>query len=588
MKLTLAWRWFAGLATLLVVLLLVINLAIDLSLPSFLVRRIRQDMERQAWLAREAFAPKLAQTGRGDINEFAHELARHTGLRFTVITPDGTVIAESDKPQAELAQIENHLYRPEVQAAKQSGVGTATRHSDTIGMDLMYVAVAANGSGFVRVALPLYEIEHTKARVRRTVGWASVIVILAALPVVMWLARRLTVPIEGMRQMAGRVTAGDFSVRAPEEGGPELQQLGGALNQMSSQLETRLRELASEKADLNTTLSNMVEGVLVVDAKGKIRLANDALRQQFNLTETALGKTVMEVIRNAGLQDLITEALGAGQIRGRELPFLVPEERFFDVNATVLRAQGETVAGAVVVLHDITRIKRLENIRKEFVANVSHELRTPLAIIKGYVETLQDEPAPDPASSQQFLQTIQKHSRRLEALIEDLLSISALESQQARLNFDAIPLTAAAATVVDELAAQAGEKSITVVVEIPADLPTVRADDHRLHQVFFNLLDNAVKYTGTGGRVILTAKASGDMIEVCVADNGPGIAPEHLPHVFERFYRVDKARSRELGGTGLGLSIVKHIIQAHGGRVWAESELEKGSRFYFTVPRAQA
>ena len=224
--------------------------------------------------------------------------------------------------------------------------------------------------------------------------------------------------------------------------------------------------------------------------------------------------------------------------------------------------------------------------RKDFVANVSHELRTPISVIKGYVETLLDDPPPDPETARQFLQTIQKHSARLEALINDLLDLSALESQQAKLNFEAVSLRAVAGAIVGEMAQAANQKSILIALEIPSNFPAVRADARRLHQVFTNLVDNAVKYTQEGGRVIVSARDAGSEVEVCVADNGPGISTEHLPHLFERFYRADKARSRELGGTGLGLSIVKHIVGVHGGQVWAESEIGKGSKFYFTLPRA--
>lgn len=231
-----------------------------------------------------------------------------------------------------------------------------------------------------------------------------------------------------------------------------------------------------------------------------------------------------------------------------------------------------------------SRQRKLEEMRKDFVANVSHELRTPLSIIKGYVETLLDDPPPDRETERQFLRTIHKHSAQLEALINDLLDLSALESQKAKLRFEAVSLRAVAGAVVGELAAAASQKTILVTLEIPSNFPAVRADEQRLQQVFTNLLENAVKYTQTGGRVTVSARETGSEIEVCVADNGSGIAPEHLPHIFERFYRVDKARSREVGGTGLGLSIVKHIVQVHGGRVWVESELGKGSKFFFTLP----
>lgn len=568
MKLSLPWKWFGGLAALLVALLVVVNIGLDLTLPPFLVARIRDDLRREALLARAV----IVQTPATEINDATHRLAQQTGLRVTVMTGDGAVIGESDKPASELAGIANHLDRPEVQEAKRAGTGSATRRSETIGVDLLYVAARLDDGGFVRVALPLHEVAGTTNRARNIVALASLIVFAAALPVVYWLSRRLTRPLEGMRAMAVRVAAGDFTQRAPEAGGPELRELGVALNQMSRQLEQRLGELASEKAELNATLAGMSEGVLVVDAAGRIRLANRTLRRQFQLTDDVIGKTPLEAFRHVGLAELIDAATA------RELTFLQPDERVFVVTATALPDKG----GAVVVFHDITRIKQLENMRKEFVANVSHELRTPLSIIKGYVETLLEHESTDPATARQFLLTTQKHAQRLEALIGDLLTISALESQQARLTLTDVSLGQIAREVVEELRQSAREKQIDVDARI--ELPAVRADAQRLHQVLFNLLDNAVKYTQPGGRVTVTGVAKPGEIEICVADNGPGIASEHLPHVFERFYRADKARSRELGGTGLGLSIVKHIVQAHGGRVWAESALEKGSRFYFTLP----
>jgi two-component system phosphate regulon sensor histidine kinase PhoR len=573
-KLSLQWKWFLGLAILLADLLLVVNVCIDLSLPPYLAQRIRADLQRDAVLGREVVSRVRPET----VDALAHDLSHKTRLRVTILSTNGTVIGESDKPPEQLSQIENHINRPEIQAALRTGLGSAMRHSDTIGVDLMYVAVPVTNNpaiGFVRVALPLHEIELTTGRVRRTVAAASIAVALVALPIVFVLARRLSGPIDAMQQMATRVTHGDFSQRAPERGGTELRELGAALNQMSNQLESRLRELNSEKAELSAILASMTEGVLVVDATGRIRLANRTLCQQFQLGDEVIGKTVLEVFRHVGLEKL-TGKRGAG-----ELSFLQPGECAFAVTAAAL----ESSEGTVVVFHDITRIKQLEIVRKDFVANVSHELRTPLSIIKGYVETLLDDQPPDAATAKQFLLTIEKHARRLEALIGDLLNISELESQQARLSLGPVSLRKVIEGALDELRQRAKEKSMTINVEIADGLPSVRADAQRLNQVLINLLDNAIKYTQAGGRVTVSAKDNDSEVQVCVADNGPGIAPEHLQRIFERFYRVDKARSREMGGTGLGLSIVKHIVQAHGGRVWAESALEKGSAFYFTLPR---
>ena len=568
---SLRWKWFAAVAAVLITLLLAINVCLDLSLPSFLIAKIRADLIRNAQLVSE-----LAQrTPVADLNAAVHAWAPRVGLRLTIIASDGTVLAESDRPADDLPAIENHLYRPEVQSALQNGTGSAQRRSDTIGVDLLYVAVRESPAQIVRVALPLHDVTATIRQVRRTIAGASAVVGLIALPLIFWLAQRTSAPIDTMRRMATRVAAGDFTGRAPDHEAGEVGELAGALNQMSRQLETRLRELTSEKAHLAGILAGMTEGVLVVDAAGKLRLLNTALRQAFNLTDEALGKTVLEVFRDAGLAELISAAPAA-----RELNFLQPADRVFTVQAGQLT--GAT--GVVVVFHDITRLKQLENIRKDFVANVSHELRTPLAVIKGYVETLLDEQPLAAATSQKFLETIQRHSHRLEALIDDLLSISALESQQARLDCKPVSIRATALAVIDELSSRAREKDIAVTLEFPADLPPVTADAQRVHQVLVNLLDNAIKYTPAGSHVQVSAGVDNNFLKVCVADNGPGIATEHLARIFERFYRVDKARSRELGGTGLGLAIVKHIIQAHGGKVWVESELEKGSRFFFTLP----
>ncbi len=591
MKLSLPSKCFLGLAILLIDLLVVVYLAIRLTLPPYLVRQIETDLRRDAIVVREVFESQL-KTGHADaaeMNRLSHDLAKKTGLRITVIGPGGTVIGESDLPESELKNIENHLQRPEVQQALREDIGSATRHSDTIGVDLLYVAVPIRNDnlvGIVRVAMPLVEIQHTTARVLHTVAVASLLVGLATVPILFWLSRRVTRPILQMREVAGRVARGDFTERAPVRVSGELGDLAAALNDMSSQLAARIRELSEEKADLGAILAGMTEGVLVVRPDGRIRLTNQALRNPFAISEEAVGKTVLEAFRNVPLHELVSEVIQKGDVAARELTFLTPNERAYELSATRLQDSQGTLSGVIVVFHDITRTRQFENTRKEFVANVSHELRTPLSIIKGYVETLLDEQPPDEETARQFLQTIQRHSRRLEALIADLLSISALESQQARLNFEPVHMRAAAQSVVDELARQAFEKFVAVSLEIPEKLPLVRADAQRLHQVLFNLLDNAIKYTPSGGHVTIRAEENNGFIETTVADDGPGIATEHLPHVFERFYRVDKARSRELGGTGLGLSIVKHIVQSHTGRVWAESELEKGSTFYFTLPRA--
>ena len=465
MKLSLQWRWFGGLTALWLALLAVIYTSLNLTLPSYLADSIRADLERDARFARQCFSEQFAggRPAADGINAIAHKLGRETGLRVSVIGADGTMLGESEKPAGEIQQIENHFERPEVQEAIRNGMGSDRRHSKTIGVDLLYVAVAvrppnadANSKpiGFVRVALPLYQIAQTTAHVHRIVTAATLTVGLAAIPFLFWMARRVTTPIQQMCAMAGSVAHADFSKRVTARPGGELGELAVSLNDMAAQLQTRLRELNDEKAGLSAILTSMTEGVLVMDAAGKIRLANESLRQQLDMGEEAIGKTALEVFRNVSLQEIVAEAVQTDKVVGRELTFLSPVERVFEINAARLQSRDGVSAGVVVLFHDITRLKRLENVRKEFVANVSHELRTPLSIIKGYVETLLDPQPPDAETSRQFLRTIQRHSGRLEALIGDLLTVSALESQQARLQLEPVSLQAAAAMAAEELARQ--------------------------------------------------------------------------------------------------------------------------------------
>lgn len=343
--------------------------------------------------------------------------------------------------------------------------------------------------------------------------------------------------------------------------------------------------LAREHAQQQALFNSMLEGVLVLDTEGRIRLANQALERMFNLDSDICGHTILEALRMHQLQDLVNQAAVEGQVIGQEIDLPGLDNRCAQVNVVTFLNQSGTQQGMVLVFHDLTRLRQLENTRREFVANVSHELRTPLSLIKGYVETLIDGAKDDQAVATRFLQTIEKHADRLTYLIEDLLTISRLESGQIVMNLQRVELHPIAARVMDDLQSRAGEKNVRLVNELPPEL-FVHADSDRIQQVLFNLVDNAIKYGRAEGSVTMRARATGEkMVEIGVEDNGPGIPPEATERVFERFYRVDRARSREQGGTGLGLSIVKHIVQSHGGEVWVESELGKGSRFYFTLPQ---
>ncbi len=345
------------------------------------------------------------------------------------------------------------------------------------------------------------------------------------------------------------------------------------------------RELAHEHAGREVIFDCMIEGLVVLDPAGRIRLLNRAVQQLFNLTSDARGRTLLEALRRHELQELADRARSQGQALGLELILDGPPPRCLAVNATAFQDSNPHRRGVILVFHDVTRLNQLEATRREFVANVSHELRTPITIVKGYVETLLDGARNDPNLSLKFLQTIEKHTNRLTFLIEDLLTISQLEDGRVVMNRQWTDLRPLASRVLEDFSSRAAAREITLLNEIP-DTLALRADIDRLHQVLVNVVDNAIKYGRTGGRVSLTARVtpSGDRVEIAVSDDGPGIPQDSLTRIFERFYRVDTARSREQGGTGLGLSIVKHIIQAHGGDVSAESQPGRGTTFRLTLP----
>ena len=366
----------------------------------------------------------------------------------------------------------------------------------------------------------------------------------------------------------------------------------GKYNRLSQTSRAQIDKLQQEQQQAGQQIqtqqealfNSMVEGLLLLDEKGRIQLANRAFTILFGVNTDIRSRTIMEALRLHELADVVDFLETQKRVLGYELRLAGPNERWLQVNGAAIFSSAGQRYGTILIFHDLTRLKQLERARKEFVANVSHELRTPLSLIKGYVETLLDGAHANPEVANKFLQTIDRNAERLKLLIEDLLTISELESGRVKLNQHAVALDAVVKKVLDDFKSRAGAKNVNLVQET-ADL-RVRADSDRLEQVLGNLVDNAIKYGRPEGKVVVGARAvDGGHVEVFVKDDGPGIPAESLSRVFERFYRVDKARSREQGGTGLGLSIVKHIVQSHGGRVWAKSELGQGATFYFTLPQ---
>jgi two-component system phosphate regulon sensor histidine kinase PhoR len=421
---------------------------------------------------------------------------------------------------------------------------------------------------------------------------SSLVSLIIVIPLAYFLARSLSQPILEMIQGAIQLVPGIFERQADIDSGDELRSLSKAIGEMGIQLKNTIEEISKEKDYLQTILKSMTEGVLVVDGRSRILMANDALRDLLSLSADVADKMPLELIRNAELEAAIQKAVHEGESSGFELDVPASGGKTLEVNVVGILPSSKWIGkeseegrGAVAVFHDITRLKELEKIRQDFVANVSHELRTPLTTIKGYAETLLEGALKEEVAAQ-FVQVIKRHSDRLEKIVEDLLILSKIESKEFQLRMESLSISDLIGDVLDFLKEPLNKRKISVSVgEIPPTL-LVYGDRQYLEQVLINILDNAIKYGRDRGNIKISVNENPDgEIQVSVEDDGTGIPKEDLPRIFERFYRVDKGRSKELGGTGLGLSIVKHIVQAHGGSVWAESEITKGSRFHFTLPK---
>jgi two-component system phosphate regulon sensor histidine kinase PhoR len=420
---------------------------------------------------------------------------------------------------------------------------------------------------------------------------SSLLSLIILIPLAYFLVRSLTHPILEVTQKAIQLVSGTLNREVQINSKDELRSLSKAIGEMGIQLRNKIEEISKEKDYLQTILKGMMEGVLVVDGRGRILMVNDALRNLLSFSSDVADKMPLEVIRNAELEAAITSVVREGKNKVLELNVTVPGGRILEVNVVGILpssnstgADGEGFRGAIAVFHDITRLKELEIIRQDFVANVSHELRTPLTTIKGYAETLLEGALKEEVASQ-FVQVIKRHTDRLTKIVEDLLMLSKIESKEFQLKIEFISLPDFINDVIGFVKEAAEKKEISISQSKITSSQAVGADRNYLEQIFINLLDNAIKYTHEGGKVTISAiEKDKREIQFSIEDDGMGIPREDIPRIFERFYRVDKGRSQELGGTGLGLSIVKHLVQAHGGRVWVESQLGEGSTFYFTLP----
>ena len=543
---------------------------------------LRAEIERNLKQKTLLFAHRVEIDRTHPLADIAAQEGLAAGARATVIDASGRVLADSESNPA---QMENHAKRVEFAAALAGQTGENERRSATLGIPFLYVAAPISG-GAVRLAYPLSDIEAVQAQVRRRLLWGSAIASLMALLVAagasIWMSRRL----QRIVDVAARIERGDLQARVNDTPLDEIGRVAAAIDKTAQQVERSFVAVRSSQRQLETLLNSMQDAVIAVSPDGLVRWANQPM-DRLVPQHTRLNAPVVETIRDPDFLATVKAAMTNKEAKTARATSIVPG-RAFDVTAAPLPD-----GGVVAVLRDLTETERVEKTRRDFIANVSHELRTPLTSIQGYTETLLDTIHDDSASTREFLEIIRKNTVRMARLTEDLLTLARVESGETRFETEPVPPVELLHDAEESFREIARGNGVDLQIMDSHNgsgsvesLPQVRADREAIHQVFSNLIDNAMKYGRGGGRVELGARAAQRGIEFYVKDFGGGISSEHLPRLFERFYRVDKARSRESGGTGLGLAIAKHIMRAHGGSIRAESELNHGSVFVFTLPTA--
>jgi two-component system phosphate regulon sensor histidine kinase PhoR len=531
-----------------------------------------------------------------NLDGFCRKFKEQTGARVTIVDSSGRVLGDSDEHSA---QMENHADRPEIRDADISEVGSSTRFSNTIKRDLFYLSIAIHGDGgkdFIRLSVPLEDVETAVDRIRMRIIIGSLVVLFIVILIGLLQTRRITKSIEDITSFSQEVAAGHFRKRLFLEEKGELGELGKNISNMAQELDNRLKQREREKTVIEAILNNMTDGLILTDTQGRIVLSNPAIRNFFSIDSSIEGKTLIEVFRKAELIEVIEGVVKGKEKINREVEVTYPKELFIIVNASPFYSfdKAGEISGVILTIHDITRLKKLEDIRKDFVANVSHEIRTPIAAIKGFSETLLEGALDDKENAQRFLETIRNHSERLNSLVSDLLTLSRIELGDIEIEKKDVDVENVINTVFATLREKAEKKGLYLKKDISAGLQEIRADRDRLIQILLNLVDNGIKFTEEGGITIkvqssrlgespgvtkfkVQSEEEKDFKEILVEDTGIGIPKKHLQRLGERFYRVDHARSRELGGTGLGLAIVKHLVKAHGWEMEMESTEGKGT-----------
>lgn len=551
------------------------NFARDLQLDS-----LRSHLEKEARIIAEASQPAFFGHG-DDLDALAKKIGEGIDARVTIIAVDGTVLGDS---QEDPSTMENHATRPEVRDALQSGIGESIRYSTTLGVRMMYLAVPITNqsdvAGVARVALPLVAVQTSVNHVILIIGLAMAGTTVVAIMAAALIARATTRPIREMTKASRKIAGGELGQKIPISSRDETAQLAQAFNEMSLNLSKLVGDISTEKTKLQTILSNMADAVMMVDVEGKVVLGNRATERLFNVREKdAIDKPLIEVVHDHEADEILKLCLKTSQTQTGQFESVI-SKRFIRVIAVPL--VDDSLTGALLLFQDLTELRGLQTMRRELIGNISHELRTPLAGIKAMLETLKEGAIEDKQAAADFLSRIEGEADRMTQMVSEITELSRIETGRAELRMTPLNLK----LLVEEVAAQlnplAQRHQVTITTDLVTDLPAGRGDKDRIRQALVNLVHNAIKFNHPGGSVTMSTKASGEFVIVSVSDTGVGIPEEELPHVFERFYKADRARTR--GGSGLGLAIAKHIVQAHGGSIWAQSEEGQGSTFSFSLP----
>jgi two-component system phosphate regulon sensor histidine kinase PhoR len=573
MKRSLFLKIFAGYFLIVFLLSIVILLFSFSAIRSHYLNTLTEDLDRLAQVLKGRVIPYIEESRFQELDAFSKELGKTAKTRITIVNAEGVVLADSE---GDPGRMENHRYRPEIFQALQGTMGKSIRLSPTIKEEMLYVALPLEKdgriSGVVRVSLHLKDINKLLSDLKAKIALVAAIMTVLLLFFALLFSQSISGPIKKVIAASRKVASGDFSMRIDLKSKDELRDLAESFNAMTVELKTFFTELFNQKEELNSIISSIHEGLLVVDKTGKILLSNESVKK---IAESELldGRYYWEVVRSSKFDELMNKVMEKKESSSAEVEV---NEKIYLSSAAYLGSQEL----AVVTFHDLTEMKRLEKIKKEFVVNVTHELRTPLTAIKGFVETLEEE---GDKKKQNYLRIIKRNTDRLIRIVEDLLSLTELEEKGFSLEREEVNLKELAENVLKIFEQEAKEKDLYLKLLADENLPLVRADSFRLEQMFVNLLDNALKYTEKGGVTVYLKRKEGEVI-IEVQDTGIGIEAEHFPRIFERFYTVDKARSRKLGGTGLGLSIVKHIVLLHGGKIQVKSDLGLGTKFTVNLP----